>query len=344
MKKIIIYLVVSIFIFTACGNKDLQVVNNEINDLNKKISLKDTQIKNFKEQISNYQYSLQKLETEMKKKDNELENLQKKLDQTKEEIKTLQSKLKKTTLLSVSGITHNGLIFGISEKNYNPIIISVRNFETGKLEGGIVVGGSVNNQWVEVDDFVLPNQGSKAYLEEFDIDLVKGRENYKIFADNSYLGSVVGGKPSYSYTPSSGTHTIEIEFIRQLDIRENVAIGIDCNWNVLPRTPEILENNNGYSIDLDNDGIYEIFKVVSENEGSGYRDYIFQKNDIETINFASSFVDIANNIWSKILFADLNGDDKLEIIIISMGHERSIGIYEYKDGLIEEVLEYYEGD
>lgn len=340
MKKLLtcllIYLIIISFVIAGCSNNE-----NEVQVLNGKIN-------NLKEQIKDNNNVINDLNKKIEDKDNKIKESQEEITKLQEEIKYLQEKEQNNSeeknYIAKYGITEDGRIFGISGKQYHPIVLSMSGLNSNEYGGGTVLGGSVNGRWISLNDFVLPKRGSVDYLEEYDIDLVKGGEEFKMYSPTSYITTVTGSKPRYAYTPSSGTHDIWNVFNESFEAEGNATVGVSGDWDVLPRIPVPLKEVQGYSIDLDNDGIDEKVTIEPDPKDSGIVYYFLKKEGQEDIKFGTSYA-IGDWIsWREMLFADLNGDGRMEIVLASRGHNTSIGIYEYKEQIVERVLSYYEGD
>lgn len=212
-------------------------------------------------------------------------------------------------------------------------------------KNAFVLGGSKNNKWYKISDFKLPSDTDG--MKNIDIDLVKGSEEYKFYSPQKLLNSFVGGKPLFYISQSSGNSILQVN-VDSLNVDENYIVGVNGNWNALPRLPKEIEKGV-YSVDLDNDGKEEILRISqSPSTDKNYTNAKDVKFSVETygksIQVGQDIIDGTYVSDYKVFTLDLNGDGKLEIITASVGHNLSITVKNFESGRISELFRFYIGD
>ncbi len=227
---------------------------------------------------------------------------------------------------------------------YHPVIIA-RKRSGGSFSEAYVIGGSKDGKWYKLSDFNFPEDSfDKVYV---DIDLVKGGETYKLYSSEKLIATVKGEKPTYMISAASGNQLLQVK-MGSLNIEDNFFIGVNGDWNALPRALNVIESNV-YSVDLDNDGKEEILRLTetpsNEANSSDSKDVqLTVEADGKSVIVGQETVD-GIYVSDYLVFAiDLNGDGKLEIIIAALGHNTSLAVIEFADGQFNEVLNFYNGD
>lgn len=224
------------------------------------------------------------------------------------------------------------LISSVSDKNYHPIILAWDN-------NANVIGGSIGNEWYPFDRFKLPRP-DPSVTYDFTIDLIKGSEEYNLYSTTEYIQTVKGTKLGCYFNPSSGQQNLTLGF--EPSVNDGPYIGVSCDWDAISRLPKIEKEGNStkYVNDLDNDGTEESILVNFIRDPGNAPKY----NPDDYIRV----FDIVNNYgdsgWYNIYFLDLNGDNKLEVILVQSTPQILAAIYEFNNGKIEQRLAFYDGD
>lgn len=217
--------------------------------------------------------------------------------------------------------------------NYHPIVFAYGG--DYPIDSVGLIGGSSNGIWVDYMDLNLICDGKETsvfkYLSEWnyenrnkeiEIPMAKGDESFKFYSFDKFIAqtSGIGKLPTIDIVPASGQDDISIK-IKPFNAKEGLVLGINCDWNPMPDIPVVIEDQNAYALDIDGDGKDETIKIVDKtvNMLNGYHYMDMIKKSIIIQDGSSSIVkDIimypedAQNL--DILFLDLNGDGKLEII------------------------------
>lgn len=239
---------------------------------------------------------------------------------------------------------------------YHPIIVAFRN-DSKKVLGGIVLGGSKGKKWYKYSDFAMSRNGKKVtpqdYIDDIslnetvvDVDLAKGNESYTFYGLTESVAKTTGGRPTFS-VDGYGNDLMSIVF-KSFQAEDTAVIGINGEWNGLPRTPETLSKES-VSVDMEGDGTKETltyFKTVPRDEDFAPNAYKVNVN----INKGENKIPVTNFVVDGVYTSsytvhtlDLNGDGKLEIIIIKRGHNLQIDVYEINKKAAN-VLSFYMGD
>lgn len=227
---------------------------------------------------------------------------------------------------------------------YHPIVFTIKNQE-GIFDEAFLIGGSKDGKWYLRSDFELPeNSIDKDYIN---IDLAKGGEEYRFYSQNKFITSSTGEKPTYFISQASGSGILEVRF-DSFKANEKYLIGLNAKWDVFPIIPKFLDNHTCF-VDLDSDGQEEILKVLKTKSNKG------NNKDAKEIEFVIEsknnriIVDnrLLDGIYAKeyiIFVLDLNGDGKMEIMSVLIGHNISLNVKQFNDGKISNVFGFYDGD
>jgi len=280
--------------------------------------------------------------------------------------KSNSAELKEEPIKPINTVSDNNLhttnqIDESSEINeYHPIVFAFKD-EEGIFSKAEVLGGSKDGEWFSITDFNI--EGKYVSDEDFygepidanyvDIDLVKGGEIYKFYSQNKCIAKRKGMKPTLTIPPINGEKILTIEN-EPFEANEDFAIGINGQWNPLPRVAKALFGENIYSVDIDNDGKDETLRIEEWKTED--------KNIIEDTSIDEIEVDIiiqknGTNIMVRkilvdgiyiesydVLLLDINGDNKLEILTVERGHNTCVYAYELDGDKVNKVLRYYNGD
>lgn len=240
---------------------------------------------------------------------------------------------------------------------YHPVIFSFMNNNEG-FSNAQVLGGSRDGKWFSIDDFNIKYNNKNVKAQDFiddpsmngkqvDTDIVKGNEKFKFYSMKGVFAEAIqaGDKPTLSVSQASGQKSLNLKF-HPFSMEEEFTIGLNGEWNALPRLPKLLQDQKSFSVDIDNDGKEETVRITelknTENSPGNIDLQIeLEKNGIKTL------IQKSQNVASKryhVLALDLNEDGKLEIIIETRGPAGGIHVYEIIDGYANIVLSYDSGE
>jgi len=233
------------------------------------------------------------------------------------------------------------------ENIYHPVVFTNYRNEKGEFSKAQVLGGSKDGKWFSITDFNIVGKYTtdadfqkpmeKDFINYVDIDLVKGNEVYSFYSNTKLIGKSKGGKSILTIPPANGAKLLEVQ-TNSFKADDDFLIGINGQWNGMPRVPEGLWRPNGYSVDLDNDGTEE--SVYPEMVNGKGRVVIDKKGDKILIQeIAKVHVDDTKGL--KIRLVDINGDGNMEIIIReSFYYGTIVNAYELVDNQVKKVLQY----
>jgi len=225
---------------------------------------------------------------------------------------------------------------------------------------GVLLGGYSNNQWLD---------------ENTILDKISGKEKYKIYSFDSFLGEVVGKK--------TADRDGKVE-IKHTGFAPHDYVAISCPWNALPRVPKKLSSKNKQyqeivqkilishglgkdipinirqivKVDLEGDGVDEVLIAADNitpparayyrnNEysilllrkviGGGVKNIFIAKDIIITKKEFEEITPVTHEVKS---FIDADGDGILEVMIQSEYYEGiSYGLYKVVGDEIKLLLE-----
>lgn len=222
-------------------------------------------------------------------------------------------------------------LFALFPNQYDP---NVYNAAT-------VIGCYTQNKWYSMYDLFV-NTGEFRSVVGIESNLLPQDKTIYVY-DSNKLVSVA----NYSYLVFTSQEAVSNEeflvvFESQVDSDiSNILLGTSKQLVTLSREP-IIENlgaNKLYTIDINNDGISEKFNVsFSIDLGGVIVESISGTNSEYKIHFELPH----ESYWYNVMFADLNGDDILELICSSGPLERFI-IFEYDNGKFVRCLTFENG-
>lgn len=221
-------------------------------------------------------------------------------------------------------------IEGRTDVEFNPFIIS--SSTTGwRTFQGYLFGGYGSGLWYTLDDFsVYEEDGVNK------IGLVDGSEEYMFYDIDGLVQAYSGEYPNYSIDYSGGGEFNTFNYdLGDLNERE-LIIGISGDWDGMPRIPKI-SNDGKIQIDIDGDGTDEFLaeKKAIENQNILYLISDYGEKEV------CSYYDEGRFSFT---FADLNGDNKLELITEGGMNWNSLAVYEYRYGNYVYIDSLYIGD
>ncbi|HOL11069.1 MAG TPA: hypothetical protein PLH87_13155 [Bacillota bacterium] len=249
------------------------------------------------------------------------------------------------------GIIFVNLIITIGcygQASYSPIVVD-----------SVLLGGYANGKWYNADELYK---------------LLSGKEVYKLYSINGYLGNSL----SKNKDIDRETYFIYIDNDKYLN---GCNVAISCNWDAQPRKPLLMNTNNDtykqivrkilndnglnkqvpvnitqlIKVDLEGDGIDEVI-IAAENHKSPYalynNDYsilvvrkivdgtvknIFLKKEI--IKTSEEYIAEPAVIPSAVSILDTNDDGIMEIIINYQYYEgNSFSLYQIKNNKVNCLL------
>lgn len=359
MRKIIkcllyILIITTLILNNGCSEKtSKEKITKEIDLISKDLKVAKSELKLKEEEFSKY---CEVKKQEIEKLKNETEDLKVRLTGKNDEIIELKSKLEEIQNAYSSLLKEDESLFVVNE--YHPVIFLLYKDKEGFFSEADVLGGSKGNKWFSITDFEVKYKDELVKPEEFlyeftgneyvDIDLVKGRESYKLYSCEDFISVKNGMKPILSINGHTLDEILNVK-LNSFKSEEHIIIGINGEWNALPRIPKELDDKGIYSIDLDNDGKEEILRIQEKlSEEPGYKNakditLMIEKNG-ENIIVEESFIDEEYSKDYRVLTLDLNGDGKLEILSYVTGHNTSVNVFELNNDVVTPVLGYYNGD
>lgn len=229
---------------------------------------------------------------------------------------------------------------------YHPVIYSI-------YDGATVLGGSKDGRWY------FPECMRRKSLEELadgeerpykvEHELLKGDEVFKVYSKNGYIGEVkAAGTPSYYEYVSTGDEVLTFPLESKFESYGPLVIGVNGEWDAMPRKLKNGDEKNTYKIDMDNDGKEEIIRRIDDKSNLPER-VLFSskleiiKDDISIVvySFESTFDGARDYNWSVL---DLNGDGKYEVITEEEGHCCSFQVHNIENYKSEVIFRHYWGD
>jgi len=238
----------------------------------------------------------------------------------------------------------------VGENPYHPVVLAFRNLEK-QFSKVVVLGGSKDGKWYNITDFKItgkytafedfPYNEKQDFRNYVDLDLIKGNEVYNFYSSRKLVGKSKGEKSILSVPQSAPEKILEVN-IDSLKADDDFLVGINGGWNSLPRVPLVMLGFNGCKVDLEGDGIEE---AVYSQLVKGNLKFFLEKNGKEILikEVSNELVDVMQT--PKIRMLDINGDGKLEIIIVVKNtYETTVEAYQYVNNKAEKVLRYYVGE
>jgi len=233
------------------------------------------------------------------------------------------------------------------ENIYHPVVFVNYRSEKGEVSKAQVLGGSKDGRWFGITDFNISGKYTtdedfqkpmeKDFINYVDLDLIKGNEFYNFYSNTKLVGKSNGGKGVFSIPQSNSQRLLEVK-IDSFKADEDFLIGINGQWNGIPRVPAGLRTPNGFSVDLDNDGTEE--SIYPELENGKGRVIIDKRGDKILIQQVDK-VHVDDIKGLKIRLLDINGDGNMEIIIKeSFYYGTIINAYELVNNQVKKVLQF----
>lgn len=246
---------------------------------------------------------------------------------------------------------------------YKPVIILPYG---NTMEKGYVMGGSKDGKWIGISDFKIPESNIG---KEVDIDLINGSENYMLYSAGQLVGEGKGSKATYIISEGSGSEMLFVNVAPFPQVKEDLVIGINGNWDPLPSIPKkatydlnkylapvidatgfdkSAEIKDVTLVDIDGDGNDEsIINIISSPSGNS-PEGVEKKSLIvveKKINDEVKYIKLHESYFKIRCYAyDLNGDGKMEIILEGSAHEEHfVNAYEIDGENSRSAISFYEG-
>lgn len=215
--------------------------------------------------------------------------------------------------------------------NYYPFILSSQKVGWGTFEG-YLFGGYYDGEWYLLEDFEVDS--------DYKIPLVAGKEVYNLCSLNTIIGRFETGYPEYHTDYSAGgefdTFNYSIDWFRDYPL----FVGVSGDWNPLPRIPEYDVDMSWFTIDIDGDGDTEVLEFRTSSDSDTLKNSWYLITDIGE----SKVFELYDDEWLDLMFADLNGDDVLELIYAGGMHWTSMGVKQFVEGEFVNIGSLYIGD
>jgi hypothetical protein len=184
----------------------------------------------------------------------------------------------------------------------------------------VLIGGSENGKFKSIYDYKYNDKELDYYCDillenkrNVLSDLLKNGDSLK-FYDKS--GKIVKAKCNdlrLGIWEENFTPYLTVGLMSELDMPADFAVGISCDWNVLPR--KAVYSGKSASVDIDGNG--EMDKIsweytYDENSGTSETKLTAVYNGEEFTRDIT--IELPVRDYSVINILDLNGDGKLEII------------------------------
>lgn len=235
--------------------------------------------------------------------------------------------------------------------DYHPIIFSVKD-KSGFFSKAKVLGGSKAGKWYTIDDFEIKGKYTKP--EDFnqtineknyvDIDLIKGDETFKFYSSKEYVSKSKISKPILTIPGSTLSKVLDVD-INSLQAADDVLIGINGQWNGIPRAITQNTDKDSTFIRLEGDNPSKYYLVNRNTKSDGTID------EAISLGFGSKIYPIDNitidgtyTSGCALFLLDIDGDLKEEPVVVTYGHNISVSAYKMDGTKAEKVLSYYEGD
>ncbi|MCT4594222.1 MAG: hypothetical protein N4A57_08145 [Anaeromicrobium sp.] len=227
---------------------------------------------------------------------------------------------------------------------FHPIVFAFKD-KDGVFSKAHVLGGSKDGNWYSIYDFKMPTD----FIEEDYVhtQLVRGGEKYRFYFKGEEIGKVTGDNPTLYISQASGESILSVKIPTIIENRGDFIIGINGDWNGVPRKIEELHVDKSYLVDLDNDGKNEkvyMEEIQSPDKEKAKKFQLYMEKEGNSIFVEDISSDMIYSNEYRVYFADLNGDSKMEVITVSIGHYMNVTIYELDNLRIKSVLNFYEGD
>lgn len=240
---------------------------------------------------------------------------------------------------------------------YHPIVFSYKG-ENNVHAKATFLGASKDGKWFKIEDFGVKCNGKDVFPQNFldddslqnatvDIETMKGKETFKFYSSVRVISEAlkITAKPTFFVSPASCQLFLDIK-LPSLNEEERFIIGVNGEWNALPRVPKLLQDKKSFSVDVDGDGKDETIRVTesktsSEGTHNTNAKIELEKNGKKILIEDAKYLDPkAYSVWA----VDLNGDGKLEIIIENTGAAGGIIAYEITGDKVNMVLSFDGGE
>lgn len=285
---------------------------------------------------------------------NEIEKNKQKNSVTEHNIE-LQNDEKVMNLSTEKELNKN--ISSVRVNPYHPIVFSYKK-DKDMFSDATFIGGSKDGKWFDINDFNIRCNNKDVEAQDFigdnslngnkvKIDVIKGNEMFKFYSIERGFDEIIqiSDEPTFYVSEASCQEELNIKF-HPFTMDGKFLIGVNGEWNALPRSPKLLKDNKSFSIDVDSDGKDEIVRIMESESDSSMPVKVDLKIELEkdgkkTLIEKLKYVDPK---YYSVLALDVNGDGKLEIIIQNRGAAGGIQIYQIIGDKVNKVLSYDSGE
>lgn len=231
--------------------------------------------------------------------------------------------------------------------NISPIVFFERN-QNENL--GLVIGGVKGGKVLTVDNFIYNGKQIdelEPVEEIIESDLIMTGDVVKTYDLENKMNTITCKSVEFSTLNIDSNNFVWADF-HDLDYISEPFIGISCEWDPLPRIPQI--NENCIKVDIDGNGITDTISWKTEElditdfdgDCALYQlimtvDYNGNKNNIS--KRYSSYVH-PSYLSAKIGVFDITGNNKMDLIVYTGDVGSSVTIYGIDDNGFTELLDF----
>ncbi|MGI6085764.1 MAG: hypothetical protein ACOYIF_10025 [Acetivibrionales bacterium] len=221
---------------------------------------------------------------------------------------------------------------------YHPII-SINYFREEAYSSAIILGGSHEGEFFTYNEYTENNMNSGT-------DLIYNDEKFRCYGSEGFITETNCYDSKIEYGDHLYEPMIKLGYFKTES--HLPIIGIDCDWEVVPRTPTYIHDNELY-LDYDGDGVDE--RIIAKSMGEIINEHGVKQNQKTISLMRNDYIicelDLAlyeeETFWYY--FLDLNGDSTLEVILMRQTpNEYFFNVYEIAKNKFICIFEYSGGD
>lgn len=231
----------------------------------------------------------------------------------------------------------------VINENYPIVFYEKRDDEIGFVT--LLIGGSKDGAFTTIYDYTYNNTDVLDFVpdEIYDIksELIKTNDLFDFYDKNTTECKTVCESVDLFFSYS--TPTIMPCFSNEVDLSDDIMVGISCDWDVFPRNPVFEENK--VTVDIDGNGVLDEIqweKNVSDESGNYDKKLIINYNGKEYIRKITT--PLYSQEYSVVNVIDLNGDGKMEIIEYNLDLGAEYVILDISENGFTEIISYIIGD